>query len=167
VTAEDALAWRSRHGAMLLQRVLGVYRRELDGVDLDELAAAAGRLMADGTPRSLGDIGRALADRWPGPPPRVLGETVIGALVPMVQLPPPRLWRTNGGAQHLPLAAWTGRGVEPTAPDRSDPVGEALGRRYLPAFAPAATRELRAWSGLAGLPRAVAAVRDELVSFRD
>jgi hypothetical protein len=167
MTAEDALAWRSRHGAMLLQRVLGVYRRELAGVDLDELAAAAGRLMADGTPRSLGDIGRALADRWPGPPPRVLGETVIGALVPMVQLPPRGLWRTNAGAQHLPLATWTGCGVEPAAPDGSDPVGEALVRRYLTAFGPAATADLRAWSGLAGLPRAVAAVRDELVSFRD
>jgi hypothetical protein len=70
VTAEDALAWWSRHGAMLLQRVLGVYRRELAGVDLDELAAAAGRLMADGTARTMGDIGRALADRWPGPPAR-------------------------------------------------------------------------------------------------
>jgi len=163
VTAEDALAWRARHGAMLLQRVLGVYRRELDGVDLDELAAAAGELLADGTPRSLGDIGRALADRWPGRPPRVLGETVIGALVPMVQLPPRGLWRTNGGAQHLPLAAWTGRAVQPA----TDAVGEELVRRYLAAFGPAATADLRAWSGLAGLPRAVAAVREELVSFRD
>ena len=163
VTADDALGWRARHGSMLRQRVLGVYRRELDGVDLDELAAAAGRLLADGTPRSLGDIGRALADRWPGPPPRVLGETVIGALVPVVQLPPRGLWRRNGGAQHLPLAVWTGRAVEPA----SDAVGERLVRRYLAAFGPAATADLRAWSGLAGLPRAVAAVRDELVGFRD
>jgi hypothetical protein len=46
-------------------------------------------------------------------------------------------------------------------------VGEALVRRYLTAFGPAATADLRAWSGLAGLPRVVAAVRDELVSFRD
>lgn len=43
VTADDVLAWRARHDAMLRQRVLGVYRRDLDGVDLDELAAAAGR----------------------------------------------------------------------------------------------------------------------------
>jgi hypothetical protein len=163
VAADDALAWRSRHGAMLLQRVLGVYRRDLDGVDLAELTAAAEELTADGTPRSLGDIGRALADRWPGPPPRVLGETVIGALVPMVQLPPRGLWRTNGGALHLPLAAWTGRAVEPA----TDAAGEALVRRYLAAFGPAATADLRAWSGLAGLPRAVAAVREELVGFRD
>lgn len=40
LTADDALTWRARHDAMLRQRVLGTYRRELDGVDLDELAAA-------------------------------------------------------------------------------------------------------------------------------
>jgi Winged helix DNA-binding domain len=48
VTAEDALAWRARHAAMLRQRVLGVYRRELAGVDLDELAAAGRAVTADG-----------------------------------------------------------------------------------------------------------------------
>ena len=40
-------------------------------------------------------------------------------------------------------------------------------RRYLAAYGPAATADLRAWCGLAGLPAAVAAVRDELVTFRD
>ena len=40
-------------------------------------------------------------------------------------------------------------------------------RRYLAAFGPAATADLRAWCGLAGLPAAVKAVRDELVAFRD
>ena len=128
MAADDALAWRSRHGAMLLQRVLGVYRRELDGVDVDELAVAAGQLMADGTPRSLTEIGRALAERWPGPPPRVLGETVIGALVPMVQLPPRGLWRTTAGVRHLPLTAWLDRALEPAAPDGSDPVGARSAR---------------------------------------
>ncbi|NEA02149.1 winged helix DNA-binding domain-containing protein, partial [Streptomyces sp. SID10116] len=46
-------------------------------------------------------------------------------------------------------------------------VGQTLLRRYLAAFGPAATADLRAWSGLAGLPAAVAAARPELVSFRD
>jgi Winged helix DNA-binding domain len=40
-------------------------------------------------------------------------------------------------------------------------------RRYLAAFGPAATADLRAWCGLAGLPAAVAALRAELVAFRD
>src|ERR1700754_4616386 len=56
LTAEDALAWRARHDAMLRQRVLGTYSRELAGVDLDELAAAGRTVLADGEPRSMTEL---------------------------------------------------------------------------------------------------------------
>lgn len=46
-------------------------------------------------------------------------------------------------------------------------MGQALVRRYLAAFGPAASADLRAWCGLAGLPAAIAAMREELVAFRD
>jgi hypothetical protein len=167
VTAEDVLAWRARHDAMLLQRVLGVYRRELDGVDLAELAAAGREVMADDEPRSMSELARALAERWPAPGPRALGEVLIAALVPVVQMPPRGLWRTKGGARYGLLSSWLGREMDSPAPDGADLVGEALVRRYLAAFGPAATADLRAWSGLAGLPAAVAAIREELVTFRD
>jgi hypothetical protein len=167
LTAGDVLAWRARHDAMLRQRVLGVYRRELDGVDLAELATAARVLMADDEPRSMTELARALAGRWPEPGPRALGEMVIAALVPMAQLPPRGLWRTKGGVRNVPLASWLGREVDPPSPDAADPVGQALVRRYLAAFGPAASADLRAWCGLAGLPAAVAAMREELVTFRD
>ncbi|MEU3720635.1 winged helix DNA-binding domain-containing protein [Streptomyces californicus] len=167
VAAEDALAWRSRHDAMLRQRVLGVYRDELRDVDLDGLAADAEELMADGEPRTAAEIVRELAGRWPGPGPRALGEMVVAALVPMAQAPPRGLWRTKGGVRNVALSSWLGRPVDPPAPDGADPVGRELVRRYLAAHGPAATADLRAWSGLAGLPAAVAAVRDELVRFRD
>ncbi|KOG27898.1 winged helix DNA-binding domain-containing protein [Streptomyces resistomycificus] len=166
VTADDALAWRSRHDAMLRQRVLGVYRRELDGVCLDELAAAARAVTADGEPRSMAELARALADRWPEPGPRALGEMVV-ALVPMVQMPPRGVWRTRAGVLNVPLSSWLGRETDPLPPDGSDPVGQALVRRYLAAFGPAASADLRAWCGLAGLPAAVAATREQLVAFRD
>ncbi|PCG83047.1 hypothetical protein CIB93_26720 [Streptomyces sp. WZ.A104] len=167
VSADDVLAWRSRHEAMLRQRVLGVYRDELKGVDLDKLAAEGRELMADGEPRTAAEIVRELAPRWPGPGPRPLGEVVVAALVPMAQAPPRGLWRTKGGVRNVALASWLGRPVDPPAPDGTDPVGQALVRRYLAAHGPAATADLRAWSGLAGLPGAVAALRGELVSFRD
>jgi len=167
LTATDVLAWRARHDGMLRQRGLGVHRRALAGVDLDELAAAGRAVMADGEPRSPAELGRAVAGRWPGPDPRVLGEMLIATLVPMVQLPPRGLWRTKAGVRNALLSSWLGREVDPPAPDGSDPVGQALVRRYLAAFGPAATADLRAWCGLAGLPAAVAALREELVSFRD
>ncbi|MEV5982938.1 winged helix DNA-binding domain-containing protein [Streptomyces sp. NPDC052114] len=167
VTADDVLAWRARHDPMLRQRVLGVYRRDFDGVDLDELAAAGREVLADGEPRSMPELARAVAHRWPDAAPRALGEMLVAGLVPMVQLPPRGLWRTKAGVRNLPLAAWLGRESDPPAEDGADPVGRALVRRYLAAYGPAATADLRAWSGLAGLPAAVAAVRGELVAFRD
>ncbi|ACZ88015.1 winged helix DNA-binding domain-containing protein [Streptosporangium roseum] len=167
LTADDTLAWRARHDTMLRQRVLGTYRRELDGIDLDELATAARAVLADDEPRSMTEIARVLADRWPAPGPRALGEMVMAALVPVVQLPPRGLWRVKSGVRNTPLSRWLGREIDPPAPQRTDPVGEALVRRYLAAFGPAASADLRAWSGLTGLPAAVAAVREELVTFRD
>jgi len=167
VTADDVLAWRARHATMLRQRVLGTYRRELDGVDLDELAAAGRAVMADGEPRSMTELARALAGRWPAPGPRALGEMVIAALVPMAQLPPRGLWRTKAGVRNVMLSSWLGHDIDPPAPDAADPVGRALVRRYLAAFGPAASADLRAWCGLTGLPAAVAALREELVTFRD
>ncbi|MGW6599122.1 winged helix DNA-binding domain-containing protein [Streptomyces sp. NPDC055036] len=167
VTADDALAWRARHDTMLRQRVLGTYRRELDGIDLGELSAAGRAVMADGEPRSMTELARALADSWPTPGTRPLGEMLIAALVPVAQLPPRGLWRAKGGVRNVLLASWLGREIDPLSPDASDPVGQALVRRYLAAFGPAASADLRAWCGLSGLPAAVAAVREELVTFRD
>ncbi|MER5771746.1 winged helix DNA-binding domain-containing protein [Streptomyces sp. NPDC001985] len=167
VTAEDALAWRARHDTMLRQRVLGVYRNELDGIDLGELAAAGRAVMADGEPRSMGDLARALTDRWPEAGTRALGEMLMAALLPVAQLPPRGLWRARGGVRNALLSSWLGREIAPLDPDPADPVGQALVRRYLAAFGPAATADLRAWSGLAGLPAAVRAIRGELVAFRD
>ncbi|MFF9060893.1 winged helix DNA-binding domain-containing protein [Streptomyces sp. NPDC014882] len=167
VTADDALAWRARHDTMLRQRVLGTYRRELAGIDVDEVAAAGRAVMADGRPRTMTELVRALEDRWPGPPRRVLGELLVAALIPMAQLPPRGLWRQRAGVRNLPLATWLERDVDPLPAGDGDPVGQRLLRRYLAAYGPAAGADLRAWCGLAGLPAAVKACREELVVFRD
>jgi Winged helix DNA-binding domain len=167
VASDDALAWRGRHDTMLRQRVLGTYRREFDGVDLDELAAAGRAVMADDEPRSMSELTRVLAERWPTCAPRALGEMLIAALIPMAQLPPRGLWRTRAGVRNVLLSSWLGREIDPPTADGADPVGQALTRRYLAAFGPAASPDLRAWCGLAGLPAAVSAIREELISFRD
>ncbi|WP_329244685.1 winged helix DNA-binding domain-containing protein [Actinoallomurus sp. NBC_01490] len=167
VTADDALAWRARHDAMLRQRVTATYRRELAGIDLEEVAAAGRAVMADHRPRTMADLVQALGDRWPGPPRRALGELLVAALIPMAQLPPRGLWHTRAGVRNLPLATWIGREIAPLSAEAGDPVGQRLVRRYLAAYGPAATADLRAWCGLAGLPAAVTAIREQLVTFRD
>ncbi|MGQ4266622.1 winged helix DNA-binding domain-containing protein [Nocardiopsis changdeensis] len=167
MVAEDVLAWRSRFDTMLRQKVTGVYRRELDGVDLDELEAAGRAVLADGEPRTTAELVDAVIDRWPGGHRRALGEMLVSALIPVVQTPPRGLWRTKGGVRVALLSDWTGREPAPHDPGGTDPVGRELVRRYLAAYGPATSSDLRAWCGVAGLPAAVAAVRDELVSFRD
>ncbi|WP_424216896.1 winged helix DNA-binding domain-containing protein (plasmid) [Streptomyces sp. BI20] len=171
VTAEDVLAWRSRHDAMLRQRVLATYREELAGADLDALRAGALDVLADGTARSMSELAREVGARMPAPPTRPLGELLVAALIPMAQLPPRGLWRHKAGVRNLPVAQWLGREVDPPADagaaDAEDAVGRSLVLRYLTAYGPAASADLRAWCGLSGLPGAVKAVRPELVSFRD
>ncbi|MFH8974308.1 winged helix DNA-binding domain-containing protein [Streptomyces sp. NPDC017890] len=167
VTADDALTWRARHDTMLRQRVMATYRRELAGIDVEEVAAAGRAVMADEQPRTMAALVQAVEDRWPTPPRRVLGELLVAALVPMVQLPPRGLWRTKAGVRNLPLATWLGRDIDPPSPDETDPTGQQLVRRYLAAHGPAATADLRSWCGLAGLTAAVKAIREELVAFRD
>ncbi|MGY0064283.1 winged helix DNA-binding domain-containing protein [Streptomyces sp. LZ34] len=167
VTGNDALAWRARHDTMLRQRVMATYRRELADIDPDEVAAAGRAVMADHQPRTMKALVQALQDRWPGPPRRALGELLVAALIPMAQLPPRGLWQTTAGVRNLPLATWLGQDLAPLPDDAGDPVGQQLVRRYLAAYGPAATADIRAWSGLAGLPAAVKAIRDELITFRD
>ena len=49
--------------------------RNLEGVDLDEVGAE-GRRLLDERPRSGNDLGKALAERWPGRDPASLGYAV-------------------------------------------------------------------------------------------
>lgn len=85
----------------------------------------------------------------------------------MAQLPPRGLWQQTAGVRNLPLSTWLGRDVDPLPADADDPVGQRLLRRCLAAYGPAASADLRAWCGLAGLPAAVRAAREELLVFRD
>ncbi|MFB6818564.1 winged helix DNA-binding domain-containing protein [Streptomyces sp. NPDC056347] len=167
VAATDALAWRPRHDAMLRQRVLSTYRSELNGIDLDELSTAGRAVMADHQPRAMGELVGALRDRWPTPPGRVLGELLVAALIPMAQLPPRGLWKRTAGVHNLPLSTWLHQSITPLPADPDDPIGQRLVLRYLAAYGPATTADIRAWSGLAGLPAAVKALRGDLVTYRD
>jgi DNA glycosylase AlkZ-like len=146
---------------MLVARMRGTLGRRLPDVDEEELAAA-GRPLFAAAPRTLTDVARAVGDRWPQAAARDLGDA-LSTLLPLVQVPPRGLWRQNGAARNTTIDAWLGAGpVEPT-PETA----EALVLRYLAAYGPAATADIRAWSGLTGLPAAVARLRPSLRTFRD
>ena len=162
VTADDCLRLRPVHQAMLVARMTGTLGRRLPGVDLDELTAAGEPLFAE-TPRLLPEVGRLLADRWPGATARDLGDA-LSSLVPLVQTPPRGLWRQQGPARNTTVRAWLGADLHDGPPDD---VLAALVLRYLRAYGPAASADLRAWSGLSGLPAVVARLRPQLRSSRD
>ena len=71
-------------------------------------------------------------------------------------MPPRGLWGRSGAARNTTIRAWVGR--EPAA---DPPPADELVLRYLAAYGPAATADVRAWSGLAGLPAAMERLRPD------
>jgi hypothetical protein len=161
VSARDCLALRRLHDRMLVARMRGTLRRRLPGVDEEELAAAARPLFA-ATPRLLPEVGRVVGERWPEAAARDLGDA-LSSLLPLVQVPPRGLWRRSGPASNTTIDAWLGAAPADPTPETA----ERLVLRYLGAYGPAATADIRAWSGLPGLPSVVARLHRRLRTFRD
>jgi hypothetical protein len=135
------------------------FRRELDGIDLDELLAAA-RALVEAEPMGAAAIGRALLPRFPDRDPRVLGYAA-NFLLPMVQLPPRGVWRDRKRPLLTTAESWLG------APLAGDPSPDELALRYLAAFGPATAGDFRAWSGLTGAAAVLERLAPELRRFRD
>lgn len=160
VTAPDALALRPLHQPMLVTRMLGTLRRRLPGVDLDQLTRLA-RPLFEQEPRRVTEVARLLADRWPEVAPRDLGDA-LSSLLPLVQVPPRGLWRQDGSARQTTIESWLDRPL-----DQPGTSADALVLRYLAAYGPASSADVRAWSGLTGLRAAVQRLRPGLRTFRD
>lgn len=164
LSARDALGLRTLHDPMLLQRMRGTLGRLMPGVDEHELAQACRPLLAE-QPLGLTEAARRVADRWPGVAPRVLGDAV-STLLPLVQVPPRGLWRLGGPARCTTIDVWLGAEPPAIGTPGAVPVEEVV-LRYLRAFGPAATADIRAWSGLAGLPAVLKALAPDLRTYRD
>ena len=138
------------------------WARDLAGCDLEEIAGAADRLLAEG-PQPLTELGAKLGLRWPGRNPDALAQVARGFL-PLVQLPPRAVWGAAG---------WSGRPVLqtldrwPGVPPSREATLDELVCRYLGAFGPASVQDVQTWSGLRGLRAVVEGLRAELVTFQD
>jgi hypothetical protein len=147
--------------APLLRRVQrNAFGRRTTGIDLDALVAEARELLADGRMLTRPELGRLLAERWPGADPTALGWTVQ-YLQPLVHPAPSGTWNTHG-ATPFARADWTGVRPEATAEDLRQIV-----RRYLAAFGPATVADARAWSGVSGLREVFEQLRPELRGYTD
>jgi hypothetical protein len=160
VTSEDCLALRPHHQAMLVARARGTLGRMLPGVDFDELAAAGEPLFAE-RPQTLSEVGRAVNHRWPEAPPRTLGDA-LSSLVSLVQIPPRGIWGTKAPARNTTIRVWLGRD-----PSTTDDVLDEMVLRYLRAYGPATSSDVRSWSGLSGLPAVIKRLRPRLRTYRD
>lgn len=136
------------------------YRAEIEGIDLDELAAA-GRELLSGREMSRAQLGRLLAERFPDRHTRRLAESVE-VLVPVVHGPDTGAW-----------GAWRNRSVTINIAEEwiGAPMAEAqpetLILRYLAAFGPASVADVQAWAGVTKLAAVMDGLRPRLRVFRD
>jgi Winged helix DNA-binding domain len=156
--ADDYLAWRPLLQPVL-DRGLRTFARATAGVDPAELAVTARRLLAE-RPLTRPELGRLLAERWPGREPGPLAWSAQ-LLLPLVHPPPSGTWGVRGPTPFVLAESWLGR--PPAAP----PSPRDLILRHLAAFGPASVADIQAWCGLTRLRDPVERLGPELRGFRD
>ncbi|HEY7048334.1 MAG TPA: winged helix DNA-binding domain-containing protein [Jatrophihabitantaceae bacterium] len=160
VTARDCLALRSvLRPAVERAHYNGPFRKNVDGVDVGALVAA-GRALLEEQPRTRKDLGRRLAEQWPGRDPDSLAHTV-GFLVPQLQIPPRGTWRGAGSPVWATTREWLG------AESSDELTVDDLLLRYLGAFGPATVMDAQTWCGLTRLGEVADRLGDRLLCFRD
>lgn len=161
VSADDAVALRPLFAPVLARTLVSqrAFRIGLEGLDLDKVAAfAADRLGAE--PMSATKLRPLLGARWPDRDPSVL-MMAVRYLVPLVQVPPRGLWRQRRQPILTTLESWLGR------PPAEQGDVDALVLRYLAAFGPALTSDVRTWSWLTNLAPVIERLRPTLRTYRD
>jgi hypothetical protein len=159
VTGEDYLWLRPLLQPMLDRWQKGGFGRFTAGLNLTELAAAARTILGQGT-LTRPELGRALAERWPGRDPVALARSTQG-LVPVVHPPPDGTWGRRGTTPFTLADQWLNQ------PLASEPSARELILRYLAAFGPATVNDIQAWSGMTRLRDVVEPLRPELRVFRN
>ena len=158
-SARDCLAIQPLALPLLARVFRTAFGRAVAGIEVDAVIAAGRAALAE-QPRSRAELRPALAERWPGTEAAALAQAVTFNL-PLVQIPPRGLWRQPGQARWELTERWLGAPLDP------QPSADALVLRYLAAFGPATTGDLRTWAGITGLPVVVERLRPRLRTFRD
>jgi hypothetical protein len=156
VSAADYAALRNTLQPVL-QAAMAAVRGRDEGLDVERLLPVARELL-DERPRTFGELRGLLVEAFPGVNERALGYATRMHL-PLAMVPSDDRWSFPGDAAFVPAESWLD-----TALAAADP--EALVRRYLGAFGPAAAVDVQTWSGLPGLAEVLAGMGGELRSFK-
>ncbi|MFI5682207.1 winged helix DNA-binding domain-containing protein [Streptomyces cellulosae] len=140
-------------------RELTQFRKGLQGVDLDRLAALA-RDLVEAEPRTMKQLREALLAQWPDADPQALAVAARCKL-PLVQVTPRGLWGRSGQVALTTAEHWLSRPAEPA------PTPDATVLRYLAAFGPASVKDMQTWAGLTRLREVFERLRPGLLTFRD
>ncbi|MDQ0987876.1 winged helix DNA-binding domain-containing protein [Streptomyces sp. V2I9] len=157
-TADDALTLGPLVRAPR-DRELKNFRRGLEGVDLDRLAAEARKLVEE-RPRPLKELREELLAHWPDADPLAL-TTAARCLLPLVQVTPRGLWGRSGQVALTTVEHWLGRTAGPV------PALDATVLRYLGAFGPASVKDFQSWAGITRTKEVFERLRPRLTTFRD
>ena len=160
VTAEDALRLKPLFQPL---HERGFFRgspwgRDLKTMNPDALLEAGREIMGE-RPRTIAELARLLAPRFPDHDPQSLAYGVR-YMLPMVFATPRGIWQGGGPVSLTTVDAWLGSSNAPAV------APEELVLRYLAAFGPASAADMRAWSGLALRP-VFEELRPRLATFRD
>lgn len=161
MVAKDYVALRGSIQSMLTRGMHSTLRQRVDGLDVDELVAAAEKFLRSG-PQTFAKIRAHLAAKKPNADARAMGY-VIRTHLPLVQVPDvEQPWGYPRTTDFALAAEWLAVDLHLA---RSDPA--PLVRRYLAAFGPATVADAQAWSGLAGLADVFGKLRPKLTVFED
>jgi hypothetical protein len=134
------------------------FAKTLAGADIDAILAAA-RAELEAEPLTPTELGRRLAARWPDLDPPAMAYTAR-FLLPLIQVPPRGIWGRTGRPTNTTAEAWLGGPLGPaSSPDE-------MVLRYLRAFGPASTADMRTWSWMTGHREVVERLRPRLRVYR-
>jgi Winged helix DNA-binding domain len=160
VSARDARALHPLALPVLGRTFKSQHLRQLAGADLDAVVAAGRELLAAAGPLTRAELAAALAPRWPDADASALAQAVTFHTA-LVQVTPRGLWGKSGAPRWERTESWLSDELDGAASI------DAIVLRYLAAFGPASTADVRTWSGFTGLRAVLERLRPQLVTFAD
>ncbi len=160
LTKSDVRVLQPLTAPVLAQSFKSPFLASLGGADLDAVVTGGRELLEREGPLTRAQIGERLAPHWPEALPASLGQAVAHHL-PLIQVPPRGEWKRSHQATLGLIESEVGVSLEP------EPSIDEVVLRYLRAFGPASSADVRIWSRITGLRKVIDRLRPDLRTFTD